>query len=1012
MKKFNSVVLVVLVILMFVIASCGIKPAADVPSSGQKTKNRVIVSITDPLDNEAYPISAGLSIRGEAISDAGIERMELWVDGELYETYYSPERGLNLLVHYWDWSPKLPGYHSLLVRAYDGEEQSGFSNIIHIKGIKDPGYILITKAEENDTLNHIAERYGIQQAVLAESNRHIVSDAILDYGTEVIVPIGGSPEIVYPTLAGKIFLRMDGWIKVAKSTIFKQQLVLKAPSLMIVGGECGATLHISDNAGSEAGFNVYRLDPGGVSFKKIITLPAIENNTALTFQDKNLYGSYQYYVEAFDSLTSTKSELGSLTVIDSECAGTQLKIDSLAFIPVSVEDYYLYISINNAAWRRFPANEFTYLKRSDNLDFNQIISTLTPGLIGKITFKGEVWGMINDTASLLGTFDKSFDPQPAPAILNPASIGLNLTTKMEVRGVMDVSSAKYPWYIEKGIGFQQEVFRFGTDTDAEYGIWQVTSAPMGSDVSFNPACLLLTGKANGVGNPSDPFEFGIDFSPLKPEIEKFTIPSFENSVQETLIIFSPVSPEKLDYSSQQVVNQPQYDKGSFAFPGEPILTKLDPCSMNESPEGKITFYARIIPMKNEQAVGKPSNTVILEYDPQGQLKIKIPVIPLPTEPYYDLKIINFTGVHVPVGKYQYCVQIVENNNSIYPHKPGTVICPETFKGGNQDSLLDAIESAFNFFTDIYNKLSDWVTKLVEQLNPLCIGANLATSAINTGQDEVKDACHYIAVIAVTAAKTYAGLPPTLPNFDQLTDLGKENLVDLAAQELESYGVPCPEDCKNVIRKGIDAGMEQVKNNMSNSSCVGEVEAHENGVEPLCVPPGVVTKPDPRGQPAPAVVEVQVTRRNGSTGTSFPDPTSCSVYVNVFAKNDSHIGESYGTSAGFNWQGVAIEGNLMSGISPLANLAPGQSTKIPMIMSPIPYWLDGHQKFVKSGWKPEHYDDWGILYDGAMAKITASGFCSFDLPEGKGETNKSFAGDNLGVGPLGNAWNQTCFPYCP
>lgn len=1012
-KQFGAQFILIVIILSFMLTSCFIQPVQEPQSEVNTSRNQLIVSITSPIDNEAYPISAGLSIRGEALSDSGIDRMELWSDGLLYETFYSPERGLKMLTHSWVWSPKLIGGHTLLVRAYDEQNRSGISNVVHIKGIQDPGMVLITRAGEKETLSDMAQRYDVSPDLLSKVNGDIHPTEILVSGTEVFIPMAEMTLTSSPPAGGKSFLKLSSWLKNFKSGLILGHGAVLAPSLSLIGGNCAAELKIGDQSEDEQGFNIYRLDPGDISFKKIATLPANQGNTVQTYQDVNLYGAYQYYVEVFNGSAFALSDLASISVIDADCVGTQVKIDSLAFIPVSVEEYYLYIMVNGGDWRRFPADEFTYLKRSDNLDFNQIVPKLVPGMVGKITLKGEVWGLLGETATLLGSFEKIFDPQPAPAIISPNSLGTLLTTKLEVRGVFDVSLAKYPWFTEKGVGLNQEVFRFGTDTDADYGIWQVASSPFGKNVSFNPECLLLTGKANGTGTHLSPFEFGIDLTTLKPTVDSVTLTSFENAIVQTPIFNSPVSTEKLDYTPQQVVNKPLYGAGVLGVVNEPFVPKLGSCSMNVSTEGIISYYARVIPMKNGQASGKPSNTVILNYDPNGQISILIPTLPIPSEPYYQLEIVNFTGVHVPEAKYEFCVQIVENNNSLFPYKQGDILCPEVFKGGSQNSLMDAIESAYNFIANAYKKLSDWVTTLVEELNPLCIQAKLATTAINTGEAEVKDACHFIAVFAVAAAKTYVGLPPSLPNFDQLTELGKENLVELAAQELENNGVPCPKACKDVIREGIETSLNEIEKNMSNSSCVGEVEAHENGVEPLCLPVGVTSKPDPRGQPAPAIVEIKVTRLMGTTGTGFPETESCKASVNVYAKNDSHIGQNFGSAAGFAWQGAPIEGNLMSGNAGIASLSPGESIQLPVIMSPTSFWLAGHKEFVKAGWKAEHYDDWSILYDGAMATISAGGVCSFDFPEGKGFSEKSFVGDKIDVGPLGNAWNQTCHPYnCP
>lgn len=990
-------------------AACGLPNTSQPAIPSPKFTNRILVSLTEPPDGESYPISAGLSVRGEAISDGPIARMELWADGELYETYVAPEDGLGLLVHYWDWSPKTLGRHMLMVRAYDDRGQSAISNAVYIEGVPDPGFVIIVTAQEGDSFPVIATRYNVTVEDLLRWNPSLADATSLPIGTEIFIHIGAPITSSKPSIAAKALMSL---------TRLNAPASVDAPTLTVSGQGCAATLSIDDFSEDEVGFNVYRLDPGAISFTRLTSLPAHEGTGILSHQDSNLYGLYHYYVAAFDADGEAASNLVSVTAADSNCAGESTPIESLALIPMSVDRYYLYLSINDGAWRRFPADDFTYLKRSDNIDFGQVADALLPNYVGDISMRGEVWGLVNGGATRLGTFEKSFKANQPPASFDASVPYLFLSTKLEVRGVYDVSKGKYPWLVEKGTGYGMETFRFGTDTNAADGVWQVASAPFQSEALFNPACLLLTGKTNGSGALHSPHTFEIDFALLKPKVESAALSPFENMLDQTPVFFSPYSPEKLDAPGGQAVTMPAWNSGMIELGGAPELANFDPCSQNTSAEGVTTYFVRVLPVTNGQPAGAPSNTVKIAYDPNGKIKISFPVVPVPDQTYYDVKILNFTGVHVPEYKYQFCVVVVENKSPQGSpwagFVPGTALCPEKDQGGSGDFLSDlsnAVEDAFNFISGLYNKLSDWVTDLVEKLNPLCIQAKLASEAIGEGQKQVKDACHLVAVAVVTAAKTYAGLPPSLPNFDQLTEIGKDNLVELAAQQLEDQGIPCPEDCKDVIRKGIDYSLEQVKQSASNSSCTSEAE--EAGYKKLCLPSYIITKPDPRGQPAPAVVQVQVTRRPNTTGADFPEPKSCNVSINAQATNDSHIGQQFTTQAGFSWSGVPIEGKLFSGASAFPNLQPGESTVIPIILEPHPFWLAGHKQFVQQGWKPEHFDDWYLLYQGALANINAGGACKFEFPEGTGFSDKAVTGDSAQVGPLGEAWMQSCHPYnCP
>jgi len=951
--------------------------------------------------------------------------MELWADGELYEEYVAPEDGLGLLVHYWTWSPETLSQHQLMVRAYDDHGQSAFSSVVHIEGIPDPGYVLITTVEDGDTILSIAERYSVSVEDILIWNP-LLRDAIsLAPGTEIFIHIGAPATSSIPSTKAKALMMLNEWTVNLQSGYAIPQAVLTAPTLTVSGQGCTATLSIGDPTDGEKGFNIYRLNPGAMSFTKLTSLPAHKDSGELTYQDANLFGQYHYYVAAFDDSNEAASNLVSLKVADSNCAGTPTTIDDLTSIPAGMDDFYLYIAINKGDWKRFPTDEFTYLKRSQNIDFNQVVSMLAPNLAGNISMRGEVWGMVNGMATLLGTFDKTFKPGQAPAMLEPSGVYQFLTTSLEVRGIPIVgANKKYNWLKTKGFDYGTEIFRWNTTTNATQGIWQVASVPFPKDASLNPACLLLTDSMDQVGTPNAPYEFPIDFSSIKPKtiISNLNTP-FEANFNLIPLFSPPYSSQKLTIpdGQQQVVKVPNWSNENFD--ASKPYTPPNPCALNVSPEGIISYYVRILPMSNGQPAGKPSNTVLMTHDPTPPEPIKINDPHPPNVTFYDVKIVNFTGVHAPEASYENCVEVVEN--PYYPNgligkfgmaKPGDKVCPDPYTGddgGFLDDLANMVESAINFISDAYDKLSEWAVKLAEELNPLCQAAKLTTQAIKTGQGEVKDACHYVAELAVAAAKTYVGLPPTLPNFDQLKSMGKDYLVDLAVQELESKGVPCPDACKQAISNGIDYSLDQVEKSMSNSACFGEQEAHEMGIEPLCAPKGVVTKPDPRGQPAPAVVEVQVTRRPGTDAPDIPQPTSCNIQIGVKAKNDSHIGEQWLTSAGYEWTGVSIEGSILSGGGPIPTLQPDKSTNFPIILKPSSYWLPGHKVYAHQSWKPAWYDDWNILYEGANAEVIATGSCTFYISDKQVVgSNVSVIGDSKQVGPLGKAWPQTCGWECP
>jgi hypothetical protein len=449
---------------------------------------------------------------------------------------------------------------------------------------------------------------------------------------------------------------------------------------------------------------------------------------------------------------------------------------------------------------------------------------------------------------------------------------------------------------------------------------------------------------------------------------------------------------------------------------------FDPCKLSTNVEGVSTYYVRILPVKNKQLLPTPSNQVVVKYSAEQGIQITIEMAP--NVKFYDGKILEFTEMNVPDMDYEYCVKVTKNpyyqkfDMTVNPKwskaAPGSTLCPDAYDDDSSilEDIGSFIEKAVNYVSKLYDKLSEYVTELVEKLNPMCIQAKFITDAVGKGANEVDQVCHMAAVIAVAAAKTYAGMPPSLPNFDQLTGMGEDYLVELAADEMEANGIPCPQECKDLIKDGVNYSLDQLKNSFSSPACMGEDEAHSHGIEPLCPPEGVEFVLAPQGQPAPPTALIRVTRTAESAAANIPQPESCYVNLNGIASNASYAGKTlnlYWLTQTFKWQGTQLNEALVSAGSPIPSLAPNQHVDIPLILDPTPYWLPGHYKWYHQWMEVPTYDDWAYLYQGADLTLSAGGSCSFP---GKVNTFQHVQGDQKKFGPLGDAYLQTCYPDCP
>jgi len=81
-----------------------------------------------------------------------------------------------------------------------------------------------------------------------------------------------------------------------------------------------------------------------------------------------------------------------------------------------------------------------------------------------------------------------------------------------------------------------------------------------------------------------------------------------------------------------------------------------------------------------------------------------------------------------------------------------------------------------------------------------------------------------------------------------------------------------------------------------------------------------------------------------------------------------------------------------------------------VLKPVPYWLPGHYDWYGKWQNVADSDDWHMLYQGAKLTLTADGDCSF--PGYYDSVTTSVEGETKYYGPLGKAYGQPCYPFCP
>jgi hypothetical protein len=313
----------------------------------------------------------------------------------------------------------------------------------------------------------------------------------------------------------------------------------------------------------------------------------------------------------------------------------------------------------------------------------------------------------------------------------------------------------------------------------------------------------------------------------------------------------------------------------------------------------------------------------------------------------------------------------------------TPICPESYKGmGSKpwyEQFWDFASSALSWVSETYNQIKQEVISAVAS-------ALDALPVIECGSD-----CEALLEQGLNAGLVALGIPPELPNLDQLTDQGMRYLVEMAAAEA---GIDCDETCQDIIRSGIEDFIEQSQQATVDALC-GNVEyAHSHGKEPMCLPAGVTAVPAPGSITQPATVTIQITRRPepvevdeifldqytyhiNFNATTYMGTDSLLVQVNTGIYEGSYGATGYHERLPID---DPLRGPLFVGVDgPIPVLAPGESFTITFGLQPSDYWIPGHKDLIAAEGGYVQYNDFWELYYDAEVDITGSIICPWYDP---------------------------------
>jgi LysM repeat protein len=394
------------------------------------------------------------------------------------------------------------------------------------------------------------------------------------------------------------------------------------------------------------------------------------------------------------------------------------------------------------------------------------------------------------------------------------------------------------------------------------------------------------------------------------------------------------------------------------------------------------YYIRVLPIKGDGTMGSPSNTCTVHISPpekQEPFTLNTPPKAL------DVKIREFRPLHFPEAGVCPCQVVCDTDSVVWlsgsmnPIKvsAGKTFCPSHFQGsgdkGPFESFCDFVSSGLAWVSEAYKHLKSQVVDAVSSV--VCSGDPECESLIAGGLD--------VGLVAL-------GLPPDIPNFD---DLSEQGLDYLSKEILEQAGC---EACSDVVKEMKASDLKdklhtllESRKNIGNA-WLDEGAAHQMGIEPFVITSGSGHW-DPRTTYYPARVTVDITRSSDPARNKDYDMFQKYYYlsINFPAVNDS-IASGHVTAMCLNgdvevpFQGP-LKGDLFKSVLvPLPPLKPGETITLPVNLLASEYWIPGHKEAME-GWttietydgyikRSSAWDDWWMLYYDSKLSIGASTIC--------------------------------------
>ncbi len=421
------------------------------------------------------------------------------------------------------------------------------------------------------------------------------------------------------------------------------------------------------------------------------------------------------------------------------------------------------------------------------------------------------------------------------------------------------------------------------------------------------------------------------------------------------------------------------------------LATLPPFSgrTSQATRPSIDLYIRLVASEGGQPASGASNVVVAHYVPGSDQSAEITSEAFKHDrdkkmldatlkalnTLYTVDVVSFTPAMFADPNRWGCVVITKNPHvGSFAHplasfEPGEH-CPASYKGqGHTLTPWDYITGwakAYEVVTQFYDEAKAWTAAQFANTLPCDMLGKAAAECKKYGEQ--------LAGAAINAGLVAAGVPPSLPN---LNELAKGQAVDASVSftcaSIESSGGKCSPELKTALAKAYGAGLDKLEKQLDRTTkepgCGSVAVAHEHGREPLpCFGdyPGLEFRAADGAVYQPPMVTVRVTRT--ARGVPELERSEYELRADLVLQNKFPGGqiESYYKPV----PPTDLSGELFAPARlTLPSLAMGQSGTLTMPMGGIKQYT-----FSSTSGGYAVHNGWCALYNGATGSVTVAATC--------------------------------------